>query len=134
MREAPVPAWVARLPRYRMESIVNSIAPSADSTGAWVRYADLVAACPPPQDYSTLEAQERSIQATSDVYMAGYEAGKKAASPPPGEALSAVVEDAISFLRHVEWNDRTSEVDASDLATRLEAALPTPAPARQEPT
>ncbi len=39
-----VPAWVARLPRYRW----RQSGPYEDTTGNWVRYADLVAACPPP--------------------------------------------------------------------------------------
>lgn len=52
-----------------------------------------------------------------------YEAMKRAAAIPSLEELTQAAEHAVSFLRACDWNNHTSETDASDIAQRLEDAM-----------
>jgi len=42
------------------------------------------------------------------------------------EVLEAALEDVNAFLKHIEWNDTTSEHDAGNLRHQIEVACSTP--------
>ena len=120
-----VPAWVATLPRYQC----MEFGPAPHPTGKWVKYADLVAACPPPGEESRcgIGGSARDVAVTT---------------PGDGSRVSGV--DGAAMLRdllavgadrhptcqthadHPQWT-------CAFCLFNVLAALSTPAPARQEP-
>jgi hypothetical protein len=59
----------------------------------------------------------------TQLLAAGQDWGDSREAQPSSQTLREAAEDAIRFLRNVEWSDHSSEYQAGDIRQALEAAL-----------
>jgi hypothetical protein len=115
MTEKDLPAWVARLPRATAATITRWCGTDGgvDPSDEFVAYADLVAACPPPQKLQALRELEQRMRYSTKPEWADELAAviarlpetDVAASPPPEDTHA--VRDALREFLAAHPDDET---------------------------
>jgi predicted nucleic acid-binding Zn-ribbon protein len=79
------------------------------------------------QEVATLTARCEALQDQLGTAEGTIELLKRRAlqAEQRSEVLEAALEDVNAFLKHIEWNDTTSEHDAENLRHQIDVALST---------